>query len=79
MSYYSNKKKYDPNGAGNSKEGSPKHINDPYYGTGSSPANRPVEKKVRKTGAEVPPTIHKDYDASKNSGGSHSSDIAYED
>lgn len=68
MGYYHNKEKYDPEHAGNRKEGSLKTINDPFYGTGDADANRPVTDLVP---PPPDPTVPKTYDASKNAGGPH--------
>jgi hypothetical protein len=77
MTYYRNKEKFDPEHAGNRKEGSPKHINDPFFGTGSAAENTPAEATIK---PEKPvPGVHKDYDASKNSGGAQSSTEKPED
>ena len=70
MSYYHNKEKYDKDHAGNRKEGSPKDINDPFYGTGDAEANIPEADKAKPGGPD--PTLPKNYDASTNAGGSHS-------
>ena len=75
--YYRNKEKFDPANPGNREEGSPKDINDPFYGTGSDSRNIPAEQKGRND--EVTGFDHKDYDAKENSAGSHSSTQKQED
>ena len=75
--YYRNKEKYDPANRGNREEGSPKDINDPFYGTGSDPRNIPAEEKGKDD--EITGFDHKDYDAKNNSAGSHSSTQKQED
>ena len=69
-SFYRKKEKFDTAEPGNRQEGSPKDINDPFFGTGSDPRNVKEEDKVATDNSEA--EAHKDYDAAGNSGGSQS-------
>lgn len=66
MSYYHNKEKNDPQNTTTRKNLGKRNVNDPFYGTGPVPPVETFEK-------EQDPSIPKEYDASKNSGGTHSS------
>ena len=76
-SFYRKKEKFDEAEPGNRKEGSPKDINDPFYGTGSDPRNIKEADKAATDNSAA--NIHKDYDAAVNSGGSKSATEKQED
>lgn len=68
MSYYRNKEKYDPENSGNRNKVGPKDINDPFFDTDSKDKSE-AERLNQKQDDH---SIHKDYDGSRNSGGSQS-------
>lgn len=68
MSYYKNKEKVDPAGAGDRNKLGKKDINDPFFDT---------DQRDKKSGEgseslSNDPSFPKQYDASRNSGGSKS-------
>jgi hypothetical protein len=69
MSYYRNKEKYDPEHSGSRNKVGPKDINDPFFDTDL----KDKSAAERANNRENDPSVHKDYDGSRNSGGSKSS------